>query len=160
MIVITADQTYGIYQTVEELSDRLLCDGKVELPYSVIGAYTISADDSLMPPPPAPPAPSYGTIISKLAYFQRYPQEKWFILKDAKDATAIYAKEVFDLATVVDLSDPRAIQLVDLLTNKTGISDTELANSGKSYLLSQEEANSILNTPVSVLEVPAFQLAK
>ncbi len=160
MIVITEHQTYGIYQTVEELSDRLLCDGRVELPYSVIGKYTISADDSLMPPPPPPPEPSYGTIISKLAYFQRYPQQKWFALKSSKDANAIYAREVFDLATVVDLSDPRTSQLVGLLTDTSGATPEQLIANGKDYMLTQSEADAILKTPVAALEVPAFPLAK
>ena len=51
MIVITQNSTYGIYKTVEELDNFLLCDGTIELPKSVIGAYEISIDDSLMPVP-------------------------------------------------------------------------------------------------------------
>lgn len=50
MIVIGEFATYGIFKTVEELDNSLSCDGgETVLPKSVIGSYTISADDSLMP---------------------------------------------------------------------------------------------------------------
>lgn len=49
MIVIAKNQTFGIFKEVSILEDRLLCDGTLELPFSVIGSYSISDDDSLMP---------------------------------------------------------------------------------------------------------------
>lgn len=107
--------------------------------------------------PQPPPQPNCGSVISKLAYFQRYPSDKWFALKEAKDPTAAYAKEVFDLASVIDLADPRTQQLLGLLTISTPATQEQF---GKTYLLTKEEADKILNTPVSAAEVPAFPLAK
>ncbi len=49
-VVITANGNHGPYKTVEVLADRLRCDGD-NLPFTVIGAYTISQDDGLAPVP-------------------------------------------------------------------------------------------------------------
>lgn len=52
MIVITQKAgTLGIFKTVVEKEDRLVCDGRLEFPFVAIGAYEISEDDSLMPQP-------------------------------------------------------------------------------------------------------------
>lgn len=51
MIIITLNKTYGIFYDVQVLPDRLVCNGTVELPFTVIGDYTISEDDSLLPQP-------------------------------------------------------------------------------------------------------------
>lgn len=52
-VVITASGNFGPYKTIEVLADRLRCDG-TDLPFSVIGEYSISEDDGLAPQPPAP----------------------------------------------------------------------------------------------------------
>lgn len=52
MIVISQKAgTFGVFKTVVESGDRLLCDSQLELLFSVIGSYEISGDDSLMPQP-------------------------------------------------------------------------------------------------------------
>lgn len=52
MIVITQKAgVLGIFKMVEEKEDRLLCDDRIEFPFVAIGTYSISEDDSLMPPP-------------------------------------------------------------------------------------------------------------
>lgn len=48
MIVLTKDITYGPYQYIDILYNGLLCDKSIELPFSVIGDYEISDDDSLI----------------------------------------------------------------------------------------------------------------
>jgi hypothetical protein len=54
VIINTQSGYIGPFESVETLSDRLLCDG-VDIPFSVIGSYTVINDDSLMPPSPPPP---------------------------------------------------------------------------------------------------------
>lgn len=53
-VIITQSAVLGPFKSVETLADRLRCDN-TDLPFVVIGDYTISEDDSLAPPPPAPP---------------------------------------------------------------------------------------------------------
>lgn len=53
-VIITTSAVLGPFKSVEVLTDRLRCDN-TDLPFNVIGSYTISQDDSLAPPPPAPP---------------------------------------------------------------------------------------------------------
>lgn len=64
MIVITEKQILGIFKSVVVLSDRLVCDG-AELPFSVIGTYEISEDDSLLPP-----MESVKTVPEQIAMWQ------------------------------------------------------------------------------------------
>lgn len=52
-VIITTSAVLGPFKSVEVLTDRLRCDN-TDLPFTVIGSYTISEDDSLAPPPPAP----------------------------------------------------------------------------------------------------------
>ena len=49
-VVITTSGNFGPFKSITELADRLRCDD-VELPFTVIGSYTISDDDSLAPAP-------------------------------------------------------------------------------------------------------------
>lgn len=52
MIVITQKAgTLGIFKTVLEKEDRLVCDDRLEFPFVAIGTYEISENDSLMPAP-------------------------------------------------------------------------------------------------------------
>lgn len=51
MVIITSTQTYGIFKSIEVLEDRVMADGVAFL-LDFLGDYTISEDDSLMPPPP------------------------------------------------------------------------------------------------------------
>lgn len=52
-VIITQTATIGPFKSIDILPDRLRCDG-TDYPFSVIGDYTISADDSLAPAPPTP----------------------------------------------------------------------------------------------------------
>lgn len=52
MIIITNETTFGPFKTVEVLADRLRCDGK-DLPFTVIGEYTIDNNDGNLPLPAA-----------------------------------------------------------------------------------------------------------
>ena len=47
-VVITSASNIGPFKTIETFADRLRCDG-VDYPFSVIGEYSISEDDSLAP---------------------------------------------------------------------------------------------------------------
>ena len=49
-VVITPESVLGPFKQIEVLADRLSCDGS-ELPFTVIGSYQISEDDSLAPVP-------------------------------------------------------------------------------------------------------------
>lgn len=40
-MIVIANKTYGSFKKVVEAEDRLICDGIIELPYSVIGGYQI-----------------------------------------------------------------------------------------------------------------------
>ena len=55
-VIILQNQVIGPFKTIETLSDRLRADD-VDYPFSVIGQYEISEDDSLAPPPPVAPEP-------------------------------------------------------------------------------------------------------
>ena len=48
MVIIRAAGNIGPFRSIETLADRLRCDG-VDYPFSVIGDYTLSDDDSLAP---------------------------------------------------------------------------------------------------------------
>ncbi len=61
-VVITSSGNFGPFKKIVAMGDRLSCDG-TDLPFSVIGAYTISEDDGLAP---APPAPALGPIKAAL----------------------------------------------------------------------------------------------
>jgi hypothetical protein len=41
----------GVFKDIQELTDRLVCDNRIEFPYSAIGTYHVSEDDALMPAP-------------------------------------------------------------------------------------------------------------
>ena len=63
MIVITPKGNFGIYKSVEVIDSGLRCDDSI-LPFTVIGNdYTISQDDSLIPPVPAP-APIVPQVVT------------------------------------------------------------------------------------------------
>lgn len=49
-VVITPQSVFGPFKQIEVLADRLRCDG-ADLPFTVIGSYQISEDDSLAPAP-------------------------------------------------------------------------------------------------------------
>ena len=55
-VLILQSQVLGPFKSVETLSDRLRCDN-TDYPFTVIGDYSLSEDDSLAPPPPVPPTP-------------------------------------------------------------------------------------------------------
>lgn len=49
-VIITSQANIGPFKAIETLADRLRCDG-VDYPFSVLGQYSISEDDSLAPSP-------------------------------------------------------------------------------------------------------------
>ena len=53
-VLILSSGNLGPFKSIETLADRLRCDG-TDYPFTVIGDYTISDDDSLAPPPPTSP---------------------------------------------------------------------------------------------------------
>ncbi len=55
-VLILSTGNIGPFKVIETLDDRLRCDGG-DYPFTVIGSYSISEDDSLAPPPPVPPTP-------------------------------------------------------------------------------------------------------
>jgi hypothetical protein len=55
-VIIRASGNIGPFKVVETLQDRLRCDG-VDYPFTVLGAYTLSNDDSLAPVPAPKPEP-------------------------------------------------------------------------------------------------------
>ena len=52
-VIIRAGGNIGPFSAIETLEDRLRCDG-ADYPFSVLGEYTISEDDSLAPEPLPP----------------------------------------------------------------------------------------------------------
>jgi hypothetical protein len=55
-VIIRASGNIGPFKAVETMQDRLRCDG-VDYPFTVLGAYTLSNDDSLAPTPAPSPEP-------------------------------------------------------------------------------------------------------
>ena len=53
-VLILKSGALGPFKSIEVKEDRLTCDC-VDYPFVVIGEYSISEDDSLAPPPSAPP---------------------------------------------------------------------------------------------------------
>ena len=53
-VIVFKDVVIGPFKSIEVLSDRLRCDGVTDYPFTVIGNYTISEDDTLIPAPPEP----------------------------------------------------------------------------------------------------------
>ena len=53
-VIIRPQGNIGPFKTIETLADRLRCDG-VDYPFTVLGQYTISNDDSQAPAPIPPP---------------------------------------------------------------------------------------------------------
>ena len=53
-VLILKNQVLGPFKSIEVKEDRPTCDS-VDYPFTVIGDYQISDDDSLAPPPPVPP---------------------------------------------------------------------------------------------------------
>ena len=60
-VIIRAGGNIGPFSAIETLEDRLRCDG-ADYPFSVLGEYTISEDDSLAPEPLPPTPPSVGEL--------------------------------------------------------------------------------------------------
>jgi hypothetical protein len=52
-VIVRPSGNLGPFETVFILSDRLQCDG-IDFPFTVLGEYTISDDNSLAPPKPEP----------------------------------------------------------------------------------------------------------
>lgn len=87
--------------------------------------------------------------ITKLAFKNRFPREKWIAAKLASSTDVQMEDffETFNLSTYVDLKRPDTIQSVMFLTQETV---------PESYRLTEQECNTVLNTPAQPEEIPLF----
>lgn len=104
-------------------------------------------------PPAAPPAPSYGTRITKLAFRQRVGPQALAAIELASVHNAAAAEQAQKLAATlrVMLADVQAATFIDLARPDTRAGVQQLEAVG---LLPAGKAAEILDTPVQAAEVP------
>lgn len=113
-IVITQEKVYGPYASVVEMQDRLDVDG-AQLPFAVIGPYSLSEDDSLAPPPPVPPTP----VPAEVSPRQIRQALTAIGLRSAVEAAVAASdqdtKDWWEFATVFERQHPMVISMAQAL---------------------------------------------
>jgi hypothetical protein len=84
-VLILSSGNLGPFKSIETLDDRLRCDN-TDYPFTVIGDYTISDDDSLAPIPPVPPVPVPEVVTMRQARLALLQAGKLSLIDAAIDA--------------------------------------------------------------------------
>lgn len=92
---------------------------------------------------PTPPAPDYGTKVTRLAFRNRF---------SGAEKVALYTAAASSVPIKIYLDDLAAATFVDLTRDDTATSLQVLVSAG---LLTQARATTILSAPVQPEEVPA-----
>jgi hypothetical protein len=120
-VLIRSSGNIGPFKVIETLADRLRCDG-TDYPFTVIGDYTISDDDSLAPTPPAPPTP-VPEAVSPRQIRQALTQ---FGLRETIEASVAggdqNAKDWWQYATVFERKHPMVLGMAQAL----GVTEKQL----------------------------------
>lgn len=100
-----------------------------------------SWDGETFAPPPAPPAPDYGTRITPLAYLSRVGLEAEVAIEVAAESDPVVRVLLRRVTTAryIDLTHPDTLQGMAVLVGKG--------------LLTQPQASAILSAPVQAYEV-------
>lgn len=122
-VLILSSGNIGPFKSIEVKEDRLTCDG-TDYPFTVIGNYTISEDDSLAPPPPVPPVPVPESVSMRQARLALLSADLLDAVNAAIQQVGGAAQIEWEYASEVRRDSPLIAQLTPALGMTTGQIDS------------------------------------